>query len=61
MRAKQAPGAIMTYVRSFDPEASNTLQRMLSDRIGTVETAAEPTGREAQRTARLFNRFEGTL
>ncbi|MBK5922892.1 hypothetical protein CCR90_03670 [Rhodovulum sulfidophilum] len=59
--AKPAPGAIMTYVRSFDPEASNALQRMLSDRIGTVETAAEPTGREAQRTARLFNRFEGTL
>ncbi|MBL3559588.1 hypothetical protein [Rhodovulum sulfidophilum] len=49
------------YVRSFAPEAVNARQRMLSDRIGTIKTAAEPTGREAQRTARLFNRFEGTL
>ncbi|MCE8420753.1 hypothetical protein LZ190_18980 [Rhodovulum sulfidophilum] len=49
------------YVRSFAPEAVNASQRILSDRIGTVETAAEPTGREAQRTARLFNRLEGTL
>ncbi|OLS50972.1 hypothetical protein [Rhodovulum sulfidophilum] len=34
---------------------------MPSDRIGTIETAAEPPGREAQRTVRLFNRLERTL
>ncbi|OLS49339.1 hypothetical protein [Rhodovulum sulfidophilum] len=61
MRVKQTLGAMAAYVRSFAPEAVNASQRILSDRIGIFEIAAEPTGREAQRTARLFNRFEGTL
>ncbi|MBL3565592.1 hypothetical protein JMM59_11345 [Rhodovulum sulfidophilum] len=59
--AKPAPGAMAAYVRSFAPEAVNASQRILPDRIGIFEIAAEPTGREAQRTARLFNRLERTL